>query len=51
MLFRSGTLYRVDFGFLNGRLAFQTNGGVNRYYMPWSRPLDPTGSRLANPRR
>ncbi len=43
-----GTLYRVDFGLINGRPAFQTNGGYNRYFLPWSRALDPTGTRLAN---
>lgn len=44
----AGTLYRVDFGFVNGRLSFVTNGGVNRFYMPWGRMLNPVGTPLAN---
>jgi hypothetical protein len=43
-----GTLYRVDFGLVNGRLSFVTNGGLNRYYNPWGRGIDTTGTRLAN---
>lgn len=43
-----GSLYRVDFGLVNGRLSFVTNGGLNRYYNPWGRAIDTTGTRLAN---
>ncbi|MFA6544132.1 MAG: hypothetical protein WCS99_06885 [Limisphaerales bacterium] len=44
----AGTLFRVDFGVFGGRFGAVTNGGVNRYCMPWGRPLDTTGSRLAS---
>ena len=44
----AGTLYRVDFGLVNGRLNFVTNGGINRFYMPWGRALNPVGTPLAN---
>jgi len=43
-----GSLYRVDLGLVNGRLSFVTNGGLNRYYNPWGRGIDTTGTRLAN---
>ena len=43
-----GTLYRVDLGLVNGRLSYVTNGGINRFYNPWGRMLDPTGTRLAS---
>jgi len=36
-----GTIYRLDFGLV-------TNGGVNRFYNPWGRGIDTTGTRLAN---
>ncbi|NBU11416.1 MAG: hypothetical protein EBS84_20805 [Proteobacteria bacterium] len=43
-----GSLFRVDFGFVNNRLAFTTNGGVNRYYLPWGQALKTIGTSLAN---
>ncbi|NDE97302.1 MAG: hypothetical protein EB034_03330, partial [Verrucomicrobia bacterium] len=43
-----GSLYRVDFGFKNGQLGFTTNGGVNRYYLPWGQALNTIGTSIAN---
>ena len=43
-----GTVYQTGVGFVNGRFQQYGYGGVNRYYLPWGRALDATGTRIAN---